>query len=803
MDISAIKWPDVLTIQTEVREFKKRMLALLRDDEDVQDQKVRDLNYVVAVSSGKAVTEEIPKQIGRRAGWASQQGANFVELAIENPAQLIMDQDMLINLSHHLNLHYNIHSSTNFAYGMAYRQAQGRGFDPVHEYSVKLLTEIERFRTTLRAQGLDPAEDGLPRLYSINPHMAVSQLPAEEDRLAQDVSVDPFGEEMRYSQIFENPETRLGIWKYYFWEYQNMKDDPNSFAQILSIIESLDDHGDYVRRNLIDILEREGYISNQLLDFTKKLIRVERGQIAQSFFDISPMGISDLPDTLGELKNHQNGLNYAYSLAQLDPRQGWERFIESQTRGIEQSPRFEGSSEQARELAIEQAQETFGEMGLSVPGDIPDKHVLDLTQDHWRQMQEEANYATLDRDGEAFQDVTDFFGSSDEEYDEDHKKPSEVMRRLAGSRRLFQEEFNKESTIFRRLMPLWMPFAAEQGYGTVQQMWEGITGKSFKNHEDAITWLYHGSDAAMNDPRQEEDVIAAATGAYVWGHFTQIPPGYDQTLVQLLEDVEMFMTFEAHFAGPAENTRIWKPKDMIEVVKAINNTDVVFYERQEDGNYRPVDEKTTNQCRITIDMEHLATQKVDPMWVIDPDNTGKKRGYKGLEDGDGKYILMQHVTHPYITESGPGHDHGPIQRGDTLVYKYIYKLVEKGMAMDETYPAVFMYELGAEKTETMYLMRLLLRMIEYGIEPHELTNEGGVTTILNKDQPENLKEYLIQKYFGVTDTEFQHEWQEIFEHALDPLEDLIEVEGHHGWMGQAAIQNRGVRPEEWQKEEHQ
>jgi hypothetical protein len=165
-------------------------------------------------------------------------------------------------------------------------------------------------------------------------------------------------------------------------------------------------------------------------------------------------------------------------------------------------------------------------------------------------------------------------------------------------------------------------------------------------------------------------------------------------------------------------------------------------------------------------------------------------------------ILMQHVTHPYITESGAGHEHGPIQRGDTLVYRYIYELIDRGMATNADFPAVFMYEIGAEKTETMFLLRLILRMIEYGIEPEELTNEGGVTEILNKDQPENIKDYLIQKYFGVTDTEVQHEWQEIFEHAMDPLDDLLEMpEGSHTWMGRAATEG-GTRPEDWQKEQY-
>jgi hypothetical protein len=58
------------------------------------------------------------------------------------------------------------------------------------------------------------------------------------------------------------------------------------------------------------------------------------------------------------------------------------------------------------------------------------------------------------------------------------------------------------------------------------------------------------------------------------------------------------------------------------------------------------------------------------------------------------------------------------------------------------------------------------------------------------------------KFFGLTEEEWQHEWQEIHEHALDPLDDLLEeAKGSHTWFGRAATEH-GTRPEEWQKEEY-
>ncbi|MFB6265914.1 MAG: hypothetical protein ABEI07_02410 [Candidatus Nanohaloarchaea archaeon] len=735
-----VEWPEPLTISNAVRELKKRFTESFSESAG-EGEKERDLNYIVAVSSGKAVSEEIPQQIGKRAGWASQQGANFVELLIENPAQLVMDEDTLLNLSRQLDLHYNIHSSTSMAYGMSYRRGRGNGFDPAHEYTVKLLKAVKKFGGNLRRNGEAEDQNGHPRLYAINGHMAVAQFPPEEERLAQDVSVDPYGLPMEKSRIFEVKEARLGIWRHFVWDYLGVKDDIQDFARVINSFEDTRDVQDFVRSKIVDLLEEDGYISNEQL------------RAINTLADERVLDLQEMPRKVSDLKTHLNGRQLAQRAASLDL---------SEVPGVEE-----------------------------VVGSVPHTKTLDLSQrnEGWDHYESRAQDLVLREDSEAFQEVEDLLAARNGFTEDEAEK---AMRDLVNIRML-HDDFNKESSIFRRIIPLWMPFAEEP----VRQVWENITGKSFGDHTEVIDWLY-GSENVMDRPRREEDVIAASTGAYVWGHFTQVPPGYEQEgpLVKMLDDAEVYWSFESHMAGPAENARIWKPKDMIEVVKAINETPVEY----EDENGNKVEE-AFERTRITIDMEHIASQKVDPMWVVDPpEEVEEEEGYKGLEEGDGRYVMINHVTHPYITEEG--HQHGPIRRGDTLVYRYIYTLVEKGMCTDEDLPTVVMYEIGTEKDETLYNLRLILNMIEHGIGPDELEGENA-TEIINKDEPENLKEYLIQKFFGVTDTEVQHEWQEIHEHALDPLEDLLEApSGTHTWMGRAATE-RGARPEEWQEEEYE
>ncbi|MDY6768673.1 MAG: hypothetical protein SVW02_01040, partial [Candidatus Nanohaloarchaea archaeon] len=721
-----VDWPEPYTISETVRNLKRKFTESFT--EEGEEEKAQDLNYIVAVSSGKAVSEEIPSQIGRRAGWASMQGANFVELLIENPAQLTMDSDILLNLADQLNLHYNVHSSTSMAYGMSYRRGRGNGYDSAHEYTVKLLKAIRRFRSQLEDRGMSRDENGHPRLYAVNGHMAVAQFPSEEERLAQDVSVDPFGIEINESEeIFAPVETRLGIFKHFLWEHQGVGDDYQQFASVLNAMEGVNDPQEYIQTNLIELLEERNYVNNEVLSVARQVQQTGDAQTLRLLFNIS--GLQDIPPNMDSLKSHTNAQQIGQSLATADPVTA----VQEQLNG--------------------QITATMEEAGIESIDDLPQKDVLSLAGGEWERLQEQARQAMTKEDGQAYEDVITFL-RGDAEGD-----PADAMRNLASSRRLYQDEFNKESSIFRRIIPVWMPFAKQD---PVREMWENITDQEFADHEEAINWLYR-EEEAMDQPRLEEDVIAAATGAYVWGHFTQVPPGYekerDKSLLKLLEEADVYWSFESHMAGPAENARIWKPKDMIEVVKAINSTPVEVKNDKGEFEERPVD-----RTRITIDMEHIATQKIDPMWVIDPDEEGEREGYKGLDDGDGEYIMINHVTHPYITEEG--HQHGPIRRGDTRVYRYLHKLVEKGMTKDEK-PTVVMYEIGSEKDETLYMLRLILNMIEHGIEPEQLVDEEAAE-IINKEEPANLEEYLIQKFFGVTDTEVQHEWQEIHQHALDP-----------------------------------
>ncbi|MFB6294533.1 MAG: hypothetical protein ABEI97_02125, partial [Candidatus Nanohaloarchaea archaeon] len=433
-------WPEPYTISQRVRDLKKQFVDSFTDEGG--EEKERDLNYIVAVSSGKAVSEEIPSQIGRRAGWASQQGANFVELLIENPAQLEMDSDMLINLADQLDLHYNVHSSTSMAYGMSYRRGRGNGYDSAHEYTVKLLKSIRRFRTDLQDRGLSVDENGHPRLYAVNGHMAIAQFPQREERLAQDVSVDPFGEDMGTSDIFEVEEARLGIFKHFIWEFLGVGNDWQQFQRVISNMGGTNEPNEYIQANLVQLLANRGYVTDEVLSSASEL-QAENPRLAQQLFDVRQQ-MYDVPAGIESLKSHTRAQTIAQDIATSDPQETYQQ--------LSQNPQMREQLEAA---------------GIESAADLPDKNSLSLSGDDWERLQQRARQAIANEEpedgvgGQAYRHVVEFL-EGERESREGGPSPAESMRNLAQSRRLFQDDFNKESSIFRYIIPLWMPFADEE-----------------------------------------------------------------------------------------------------------------------------------------------------------------------------------------------------------------------------------------------------------------------------------------------------------------------------------------------------
>jgi len=633
----------------------------------------KDLHYWVAVSSGKPVGEgDVPTLLGRRAGWASRQGASFIEVAVENPSMIISDDEELKNAAAQLGLSYSLHSSTSIGLGSSYIHLGGRGFVPAQDYYRSLIITAGRFK-----EDLIDHTNGESTLTSINAHASVNTTPPQQERLARDVSVDPYGYETSNiigedaSKIYQNRDFREQLW--------------------IGLI-----------KDLVDRYPRE----------------IGLGGFIRNFRSVSEAYHNERADRLKKRKGE---------------------FVEQIQDGIEAGD-YDGA---------------FDAISRNSP------HIAEEIQ------------RNSIKSSSVINAMREKFISS-----------PEAFNNLVGTtRELYGDTLNQEAFVFRQLMPRWMPHAEDPN---VRKMWRDITGKTATDPKKAEKELKE----LRKEHRGQERIISAVTGAYIWGQLTQIedpapgvPNMQEGTLVEILDHYDIQITFEAHMAGTIEDLRIWKPRDMITIARAVNNTEV--------------NGETHDVIRATVDMEHLATHRIDPLWVI---NGNKEQNLKGIEEGDGRMIRCMHVTYPYIAESGAGHKHGPIRRGDKLVFDYIYALVEKGFATNTEENAIIMYEIGSEKAESVYMLRLMLRMIEYDITPQDLKVEN-IDNLMDRS-PDNLKERLLQEFFGLTSQEMQHEWKNIHEHALDPLEGMIEFPQPEYTFEGGAARDRRVAGDDWKREEY-
>ncbi|MFP4038295.1 MAG: hypothetical protein ACLFTA_00740 [Candidatus Nanohaloarchaea archaeon] len=167
----------------------KYLLKRMKKNGGLEDREadLSRLNYKVGNTSGMDVTNDIPSALAERVGRTAQRGGGEMEIQVENPSSFHLDREPLYNVIEQLGLDVSFHSDPNVGYTSAYRTGQGRGFNPTHQYFTSYLQEFASFKEEKKARGLSF------NISRINPHVSTDEIPALEERMAQDVSVDPFG----------------------------------------------------------------------------------------------------------------------------------------------------------------------------------------------------------------------------------------------------------------------------------------------------------------------------------------------------------------------------------------------------------------------------------------------------------------------------------------------------------------------------------------------------------------------------------------------------------------------------------
>jgi len=291
---------------------------------------------------------------------------------------------------------------------------------------------------------------------------------------------------------------------------------------------------------------------------------------------------------------------------------------------------------------------------------------------------------------------------------------------------------------------------AEHMYGTKDQLWMNIVG-DVKPH-----------DAYLNKMREFN---AAVCAKYIEGHLLRKDHPFNKQILggmsikEYLEKNKIYMLFEIPEAGdkinvrgkllvPAEGLyRLYDPRHSYHLIKKIGSPYV----------------------KLTIDIEHMLSQKLDPYKVI-PELAGDF----------GAQVKMFHLGKPLPYG---GTVHIPIVRGGRsteVLYKWLYDFRQKGFR-----DGWLIYERGGGQTplevirDSVQSLRLIAEHLEKNIPPDELPEKFYGTSV------ENVARYKRQVV-------------NIRDHAFDPLTGLIAIpEEAHSFLGRAAIEKG--KAEEWKK----
>ena len=392
----------------------------------------------------------------------------------------------------------------------------------------------------------------------------------------------------------------------------------------------------------------------------------------------------------------------------------------------------------------------------------------------------------------------------------------------------FQQAMWMESNLFYFIIPAWMTSAdysndRHSGWDSPKFIWKTLVLDRWGNEYDIDLknpGKQNGYFEALENSREFREDVAGAVGAcYVWGHFTQKKSDFEisgedhvdddsgkYTFVEWMNKYGIGVNFEAMDGDPQQRLKVWKPRHIVTGARAINMTARRQARNQGLGGRDEIN-PVLDKCpaKFTIDMEHTASFGVNP-WSEMSDLIEQETRIAERNDFDAavneekplaKILRNYHLMKPGV-ESQRGSRHGPFDRGDMILYRWLYKLVEAGFTRNPDERATVMYEQGDEKAETTYMARITMDMIELGIEP-ENVDPVNVSTDGDYDSRE---EALIAKFFGIDESSTAAEWAKIEQHAFDPLNGLLEAEQFDYTFSSAAAVRNDNNPRDFQNEEY-
>lgn len=206
-----------------------RLKEEFKDEEEEEDEGFDDMNYIIGNSSAMDVGE-VPTPMDQRIGYTAMVGGKLMELQITNPATFELEGDKMIRTIDQLGLDITLHPDMNAGFCTAEKSARGEeyGYDTVEQYFTNYIQELAYFKKQVYGE---ENEEKIFNIGRMNPHISTSPKPSLQERMANDVGVDPFGFEIgngdqdamkarnyRGQNIWENEEFLRRVYYTFFVE---------------------------------------------------------------------------------------------------------------------------------------------------------------------------------------------------------------------------------------------------------------------------------------------------------------------------------------------------------------------------------------------------------------------------------------------------------------------------------------------------------------------------------------------------------------------------------------------------------
>ena len=568
--------------------MKKLKKKFESEDKEIDPQ---EFNYKVGNTSGLDVGQ-VPAELARRVGELAQRGGGEMEIQVENPTTYHIDRADLYSTIQDLGLDVSFHADPNVGFTSAYKTGQGRGFDVTHNYFTNYLQEFASFK-----KEKEQRTDIDFRISRINPHISTDEEPPLQERMAQDVGLDPFGfpiseyhDEFRGMRddsgknMFRNKEFLENFYKAFILsevddEYQIyglfQRFSPK-FRQEWRLAQA--EAANAFWNNLEDISATEGKdellekgammqsvsMQDQGTDVEWTKIKQEDKFKLDKGFElgngIEVTYLSDVDELFGQRQAGLRLRNLGSKIHQIKNDDILQSIRDQLENSLEQNDEDEVTERIENDLEAIPSEEDFRDDILDKIEKAMDKlwegngdeflisvntklGVLESRLDIQQTQILERAQEEGDLEEHAVKMVRgnpDYFEAEGAETKSPERKHQDLLKQLINS---FEQALWMESNIFHKIIPAWMSASSveeSRSDGTVVH--EGWDGPEFiwktlieRKHDD----VDFGDDFIQrleNDEAFKKDVSAASSAVIVWSHFTQIESDFQMDGNQYMEE---------------------------------------------------------------------------------------------------------------------------------------------------------------------------------------------------------------------------------------------------------------------------